>query len=113
MMEIVNRVLIEAEERTHFGLWAIAKSPLLLGCDLTEINSSSLAFIANKDVIAINQDSLGKAAAPFQPTGQPAPTTSTLYPYWAGPLADGYVRRCFPEWRWRWRWRKREWIIYP
>lgn len=44
-----------------------------------------------QDIIAINQDSLGLAAAYFQPSGQPAPTSSTLYPYYSGKLSDGYV----------------------
>lgn len=91
MMEIGNAGLTTAEERAHFGLWAISKSPLILGCDLTKISASSLAIITNKAVIAINQDSLGKAATYFQPAGQPAPVTGQLYPYWAGPISDGVV----------------------
>ncbi|MCJ1312998.1 hypothetical protein MMC25_006674 [Agyrium rufum] len=91
MMEIGNGGLTAAEERAHFGLWAIAKSPLLLGTDLSKISASSLSIITNKAIIAINQDSLGKAAGYFQPAGQPAPASNTLYPYWAGPLSDGYV----------------------
>lgn len=46
--EIGNHVLTEAEERAHFGLWAISKSPILLGTDLTKIAASSLAVIKNK-----------------------------------------------------------------
>lgn len=44
-----------------------------------------------QDVIAINQDSLGKAASYFQPSGASAPQTGSLYQYWAGPLSDGVV----------------------
>ncbi len=39
----------------------------------------------------MSQDSLGKAATTFQPSGAPAPVSGTLYPYWAGPLSDGVV----------------------
>lgn len=46
--EVGNGVLTTAEERTHFGLWAIMKSPLLLGTDLTKIASSSLNIIKNE-----------------------------------------------------------------
>ena len=66
------------------------KSPLIIGADITKISASSLAILKNADVIAINQDSLGKAATTFQPKGQPAPGTG-IYPYWAGPLSDGVV----------------------
>lgn len=46
--ETGNHVLTAAEERAHFGLWAISKSPILLGTDLTMIAASSLAIIKNK-----------------------------------------------------------------
>ena len=91
MLEVGNGGLTEAEERAHFGLWAISKSPLILGCDLTKIPSTTLAIISNKGVIGISQDSLGKAATTFQPSGQPAPVSNALYPYWAGKLSDGVV----------------------
>lgn len=89
MLEIGNGGLSAAEERTHFGLWCLAKSPLLIGTDLSKISSTSLAVLLNTELIAINQDSLGKAAAPFTPTGQSSPVSGTLYPYWAGPLSNG------------------------
>ncbi|GME24372.1 Glycoside hydrolase clan GH-D [Neofusicoccum parvum] len=91
MLEVGNGGLTEAEERAHFGLWAICKSPLLLGTDLTKISDSSLAIIKNADVIAVNQDSLGRAASTFTPSGQDAPISGKLYPYWSGPLSDGFV----------------------
>ncbi|KAL9112610.1 MAG: hypothetical protein Q9227_003181 [Pyrenula ochraceoflavens] len=91
MMEVGNGMLTAAEERAHFGLWAISKSPLILGTDLSKITASSLSVISNKAVIAVNQDSLGKAATTFQPSGQSAPVSGQLYPYWAGPLSDGVV----------------------
>ena len=91
MLEVGNGGLTEAEERAHFGLWAISKSPLMLGCDFTKIPKSTLAIISNKGVIGISQDSLGQAAATFQPSGQSAPVANALYPYWAGKLSDGVV----------------------
>ncbi|KAH7311920.1 alpha-galactosidase [Rhexocercosporidium sp. MPI-PUGE-AT-0058] len=91
MLEIGNGGLSEAEERAHFGIWAIAKSPLILGTNLATIKASSLAIAKNAGIIAINQDSLGKAAKYFVPSGQPQPTSGKLYPFWAGPLSDGVV----------------------
>ncbi|KAH8799460.1 alpha-galactosidase [Xylogone sp. PMI_703] len=91
MMEIGNGGLTEAEERAHFGIWAIAKSPIILGTNLASIPSSSLAIIKNADILSINQDSLGKAASYFVPSGASPPVSGRLYPYWAGPLSDGVV----------------------
>lgn len=65
-LEVGNDVFSEAEEQTHFSLWAIAKSPLVIGGalndTLTTIKQSSLSILSNQDVIGYNQDSLGKAA---------------------------------------------------
>ncbi|KAL2063644.1 hypothetical protein VTL71DRAFT_5449 [Oculimacula yallundae] len=91
MMEIGNGALTEAEERAHFGIWAIAKSPIILGTNLANIKASSLAIIKNAGILAINQDRLGKAASYFTPSGQAGPQSGKLYPYWAGPLSDGVV----------------------
>jgi alpha-galactosidase len=56
-------VLSAEEERFHFGMWAINKSPLMLGGILDRnLSKTSLAIMSNKEVIAINQDSLGKQA---------------------------------------------------
>jgi alpha-galactosidase len=48
MLEVGNGGLTTAEERAHFGIWAIAKSPLLIGTDLSKINKASLAVLLNK-----------------------------------------------------------------
>ena len=48
-------------------------------------------LIVIKGLISVNQDPLGKAAAPFQPSGKPAPVSGKIYSYWAGPLSDGVV----------------------
>jgi alpha-galactosidase len=91
MLIIGNNKLTENEERLHFGLWAIAKSPLILGNDLNKISAASLAIIKNKGIIDINQDKLGKAATIFRPQGSPNPTNGKIYPYWAGPVTNGVV----------------------
>lgn len=61
MLEI-GRGLTSDEEKTHFGMWCIMSSPLLIGCDLTTLSSSSLKLLKNTELIAINQDSLGLQA---------------------------------------------------
>jgi alpha-galactosidase len=52
------------EERFHFGMWAINKSPLIIGAalDPDRLSKTSLDILSNKEVIAINQDSLAKQA---------------------------------------------------
>jgi alpha-galactosidase len=50
-----------SKSQAHFSLWAILKAPLLIGTDLRAIDSDRLAILLNKEVIAINQDSLGVA----------------------------------------------------
>ncbi|KAN0112209.1 glycoside hydrolase family 27 protein [Hyaloscypha variabilis] len=91
MLEVGNGGLTEAEERAHFGIWAIAKSPLLIGTDLTKIGKASLAVLLNSDVISINQDSLGIPATYFTPPGKSAPISNQLYQYWSGKISMGYV----------------------
>ncbi|KAH6627708.1 glycoside hydrolase superfamily [Chaetomium tenue] len=91
MMELGNGVLTEAEERAHFGLWAIMKSPIIMGTDMTKLKESTLKVIKNKGILAINQDPLGKAATTFTPKGQAGPVSGKLYKYFAGPLSDGVV----------------------
>lgn len=61
MLEI-GRGLKQEEEETHFGMWCIMSSPLMIGCDLTSIPESSLKLIKNKELIALNQDPLGLQA---------------------------------------------------
>jgi alpha-galactosidase len=91
MLFVGNRKLTENQERLHFGLWAIAKSPLIIGADLNNIPAASLNILKNKGIIDINQDRLGVPAQPFVPPGQPQPVNGQIYPYWAGPLSDGVV----------------------
>ena len=54
----VGRSLTEEEDKTHFGMWCIMASPLLIGCDLSTIKSTTLALLKNEELIALNQDSL-------------------------------------------------------
>ena len=61
MLEI-GRTLSHDEEVTHMAYWCIASSPLLIGCDLTNIPEASLNLLKNKDLIAMNQDPLGLGA---------------------------------------------------
>ena len=58
----VGRGLTEEEDKTHFGMWCMMASPLLIGCDLTTIKPETAALLKNTDLIAIDQDPLGLQA---------------------------------------------------
>lgn len=44
-----------------FGLWAILKSPLVIGTDLRKLSKAALKILTAEEVIAVNQDKLGVA----------------------------------------------------
>ena len=58
MLEIDRGLSLE-QERTHFGMWCIMSSPLMIGCNMRTIRDASLDIIKNEEIIALNQDSLG------------------------------------------------------
>ncbi|MDR1951440.1 MAG: alpha-galactosidase [Bacteroidales bacterium] len=62
MMQIGRNTFTENQEKSHFGLWCMMKSPLLIGCDLRTIPESTLKIISNPEIIALNQDKLGLQA---------------------------------------------------
>lgn len=65
----VGRSLSAEEDKTHFGMWCIMSSPLLIGCDMSNINSTALSLLKNKELIALNQDTLHLQAYVCQRTG--------------------------------------------
>ena len=60
MLEVGNGKLSLAENRTHFSWWAMLAAPLLAGNDLPNMKPEVNAILTNRDVIAIDQDPLGK-----------------------------------------------------
>lgn len=58
----VGRGLTKEEDKTHFGMWCIMSSPLLIGCDINTITQESLDLMMNEELIALNQDKLGLQA---------------------------------------------------
>ena len=60
MLEVGNGRLSLAENRTHFSMWALLAAPLLAGNDLPNMKPEIKAILTNKDVIAIDQDKLGR-----------------------------------------------------
>ncbi|OJK04876.1 hypothetical protein ASPACDRAFT_74440 [Aspergillus aculeatus ATCC 16872] len=88
MLEVGNGNLTLAENRAHFALWAIMKSPLIIGTPLDSIDAAHLAILSNKDLLAFNQDPLvGRPAYPYKWGYNADWTFDPLHPaeYWSGP----------------------------
>lgn len=69
MLEL-GRGMTQNEEEVHFGMWCIMSSPLLIGCDMTNIPAQSLDLLKNTELIALNQDRLGLQAYVVQHEGE-------------------------------------------
>jgi alpha-galactosidase len=81
MLEIGNGGMTNEEYRTHMSLWSLLAAPLLAGNDLRSMTQDIKDILMNKEVIAIDQDSLGKQAARVAKVGD--------LEVWSRPLADG------------------------
>jgi alpha-galactosidase len=60
MLEVGNGKLSLGENRSHFSWWAMLAAPLLAGNDLPNMKPEIRAILTNRDVIAVDQDPLGK-----------------------------------------------------
>ena len=83
MLEVGNGGMTKTEYETHFSLWCLMKAPLLIGCDISNIDNESLRILTNTEVIAVNQDKLGVQ-------GYKRKSENNLE-VWAGPLEGGCV----------------------
>ncbi len=81
MLEIGNGGMNAHEYRTHMSLWAILAAPLLAGNDLTTMSPETIALLTNREVIAIDQDRLGKQGDRLRAEGP--------IEIWTRQLADG------------------------
>jgi len=59
MLEVGNGSLTLAENQSHFDLWCMQASPLLKGNDLSRMTEEVFTILSNREVIAVDQDSLG------------------------------------------------------
>ncbi len=50
------------EYKLHFSLWALLGSPLMIGCDIRDMDEETRQILLNKEVIKINQDAAGRQA---------------------------------------------------
>ncbi len=70
MLEVGNGRLTLAENRTHFSMWAMLAAPLLAGNDLPNMKPEIHDILTRKEVIAIDQDKLGKQASRVYSEGE-------------------------------------------
>jgi alpha-galactosidase len=75
MLEIGTREknqpgLTPEEEYTHMTLWCLVSAPLLLGNDLSQLDEFTLNILSNDEVLAVNQDALGRQATIVVHEGQ-------------------------------------------
>jgi alpha-galactosidase len=69
MLEVGNGGMTTTEYRTHFSLWSMMAAPLLIGSDIRSDSTTDLDILKNTDVIAVDQDSLGKQATIVSSSG--------------------------------------------
>jgi alpha-galactosidase len=76
-----NTRLTFDEQYTHISQWCLLSSPLLIGCDMGHLDRFTLSLLTNDEVLAINQDELGKSARQY--------IKKDGYQVWVKELKDG------------------------
>ncbi len=69
------------EQMVHISLWSLQAAPLLIGADMAHMDSFTVNLLGNREVLAVDQDPLGKAASRI--------SSSPWWEVWARPLVDG------------------------
>jgi alpha-galactosidase len=71
------------EQYTHISLWCLLASPLLIGCDMTQLDDFTINLLCNDEVLEVDQDPLGRQASRI------VQDTEKLIEIWAKPMEDG------------------------
>ncbi|KAJ3781549.1 glycoside hydrolase [Lentinula aff. detonsa] len=82
------------EAKSHFTAWALMKSPLLIGTNLSAITPDILQILTNTEILSINQDPVvGNSISPFRWGINPDWTSNSTFPaqYYSGPSENGTV----------------------
>ncbi len=87
MLEVGNPGLTKDENITHFSMWAMLAAPLMAGNDLRDMDPEVLEILTNGEVIAVNQDSLGRQAIRFLDMGD--------HEIWVRHLQNDELAVCF------------------
>jgi len=81
MLEVGNGGMTIEEYRAHFSMWAILAAPLMAGNDLRTMAPEIREILTNREVIAIDQDPLGRQGRKVRDDGD--------VEVWSKELADG------------------------
>ena len=88
MLQVGNRTdrpgdpgLTPDENYTHMTLWCMLSAPLLIGCDMSQMDPLTVSMFANDEVLAVDQDALGQQGHRLKAEGNSE--------VWVKPLADG------------------------
>jgi len=81
MLEVGNGGMTDEEYKTHMSLWCILAAPLLAGNDIRDMKPAIAEILMNKEVIAVDQDKLGKQGVRVAKTGD--------LEVWSKELSDG------------------------
>jgi alpha-galactosidase len=69
------------EQYTHISLWCLLTAPLLIGCDMTQLDDFTKNLLSNDEVLEVDQDPLGHQAARITKDGD--------LEVWAKDMEDG------------------------
>ena len=81
MLEVGNGGMTISEYRAHFSFWALLAAPLIAGNDVRSMSPEIKEILTNSEVIAVNQDKLGREGRRIRKDGD--------LEVWAKPLGDG------------------------
>jgi alpha-galactosidase len=81
MLEVGNSGMTATEFKSHFSLWCLLASPLMAGNDIRNMKPDIKEILTNKEVIALNQDTLGAQGSKIRDDGD--------FEVWSKPLRDG------------------------
>ena len=87
MLEVGNEGLTESENRAHFSLWCMLAAPLMAGNDIRSMSDETRDILTRKEVIALDQDPLGRQALRWMKFGE--------WEIWFKPLEGGDMAFCF------------------
>ncbi len=71
-MMIVGKHLTPTEDRAHFVMWCMFSVPLVMGCDLTSMTPETAALVTDPELLALNDDPLGRSAVCLGTLGEAA-----------------------------------------
>lgn len=100
VLQVGNVGLSFVEQRSHFAMWSLLTSPMLIGTNLKTASKATMSILTAAEVVSVNQDSLSvqgrrlastQAGAWLKETDPYTPVPSGTLEVWGKPLSDGSV----------------------